>query len=137
MEFPHLQVSESASSRKRSQRFVLALLVYLSLSSSFGYWEFDSEIISGMGTKLECAFNLLPPSPKSKSFSVHCVDELDYLQTKALNISFQITGLDKHHISVKDRMSEKNNIDFIRKTMQMHEDTFKQQVHFLKILLQF
>ncbi|KAF2309569.1 hypothetical protein P3X46_024118 [Hevea brasiliensis] len=81
-----------------------------------------------MGTKLEYAFNLLAPSPNSTSFNVHCVDELDYLQTRELNISFLITGLDKHHSLAYDKMPEKQNLDFIRKTMQMHEETFKHQV---------
>ncbi|KAJ9162809.1 hypothetical protein P3X46_022553 [Hevea brasiliensis] len=81
-----------------------------------------------MGTKLEHAFNLPASSPNSNSSSVHCVDELDYLQTRGLNISFQIIGLDKNRSSVNDRMPQKHNVDFIKKTMQMHEVTFKQQV---------
>ncbi|XP_002532804.2 uncharacterized protein LOC8278027 [Ricinus communis] len=83
-----------------------------------------------MGTKLDYAINLLAPSPNSTSFSVHCVDDLeDYLQTKGLSNNFQSTGrVNEHHSSMNDRMPEKNNTDFIRKTMQIHEDIFKHQV---------
>ncbi|XP_065850989.1 uncharacterized protein [Euphorbia lathyris] len=74
-----------------------------------------------MGTKIEYAINLLASEQKSSNFSVHSKDESDYYsQSQGLNHSFQITGLHK--------MPEKPNIDFIRNTMQIHEDIFKQQV---------
>lgn len=80
-----------------------------------------------MGTELEYAITLLTTSPSSSSISVR--DHLDYLQTKGLNKNLQITGLDKFCCSM-DRMPDKHNIDFIKKTMQMHEDIFKHQVRF-------
>lgn len=82
-----------------------------------------------MGTKLQYAFNLLEPSPSSTKFlSVHCVNELDYSQTRELNLSFQIPELDNRYSLVYRKMPEKYNLGFIRKTIQMHEDTFKHQV---------
>ncbi|WCJ42229.1 hypothetical protein M5689_023050 [Euphorbia peplus] len=77
-----------------------------------------------MGTKIEYAIDVLAPSSKSSCFSV---DESDQYYSKSQGVnnnSFKITGLDKYH----NNMPDKHNIDFIRKTMQIHEDIFKQQV---------
>ncbi|KAL9399494.1 hypothetical protein Peur_008455 [Populus x canadensis] len=80
-----------------------------------------------MGTKLEYAINLLATSHNSSSVSVRCVDDLEYLQTRGLSKDLQVSGIDKFCSSM-DRMPEKHNIDFIKKTMQLHDDIFKQQV---------
>ncbi|KAG6770062.1 hypothetical protein POTOM_025729 [Populus tomentosa] len=80
-----------------------------------------------MGTKLEYAINLLATSQNSSSVSVRCVDDLEYLQTRGLSKDLQVSGIDKFCSSM-DRMPEKHNIDFIKKTMQLHDDIFKQQV---------
>jgi hypothetical protein len=99
-----------------------SVLSYISL-------KFDYHIISGMGTKLEYAINLLATSHNSSSVSVRCVDDLEYLQTRGLSKDLQVSGIDKFCSSM-DRMPEKHNIDFIKKTMQLHDDIFKQQVSF-------
>ncbi|KAI5557007.1 hypothetical protein BDE02_18G072800 [Populus trichocarpa] len=80
-----------------------------------------------MGTKLEYAINLLATSQNSSSISVHCMDDLEYLQTRGLEKNLQVSGIDKFGSSM-DKMPGKHNIDFIKKTMQLHEDIFKQQV---------
>ncbi|XP_073259810.1 uncharacterized protein [Populus alba] len=79
-----------------------------------------------MGTKLEYAINVLATSQNSSSVSVRCVDDLEYLQTRGLSKDLQVSGIDKFCSSM-DRMPEKHNIDFIKKTMQLHDDIFKQQ----------
>ena len=99
-----------------------SVLSYISL-------KFDCHIISGMGTKLEYAINVLATSQNSSSVSVRCVDDLEYLQTRGLSKDLQVSGIDKFCSSM-DRMPEKHNIDFIKKTMQLHDDIFKQQVSF-------
>ncbi|XP_011011830.1 PREDICTED: uncharacterized protein LOC105116261 isoform X2 [Populus euphratica] len=80
-----------------------------------------------MGTKLEYAINLLATSQNSSSVGVRCVDDLEYLQTRGLSKDLQVGGTDKFCSSM-DRMPEKHNIDVIKKTMQLHDDIFKQQV---------
>ncbi|KAJ4830501.1 hypothetical protein Tsubulata_012823 [Turnera subulata] len=82
-----------------------------------------------MGTKLDYAINLLATSQNSSSISVQYLDEQPYLQARELNRNHQITRSGKIS-SLMDRtmMPDKNNPDFIRKTMQMHEDIFKHQV---------
>jgi hypothetical protein len=82
-----------------------------------------------MGTKLEYAITLLATSQNSSSISVHCMDDLEYLQTRGLEKNLQVSGIDKFGSSM-DKMPGKHNIDFIKKTMQLHEDIFKQQVSF-------
>ncbi|KAF5749373.1 hypothetical protein HS088_TW04G01342 [Tripterygium wilfordii] len=80
-----------------------------------------------MGTKLEYAINLLDTSTSSNSFTVHFVDDhLDYFSSKRLKDN-QRTSVVKFSDSI-NRMAENHNLDTIRKTMQMHEDIFKQQV---------
>ncbi|XP_007014297.2 PREDICTED: uncharacterized protein LOC18589323 isoform X3 [Theobroma cacao] len=81
----------------------------------------------GMGTKLECAVNPLATSQNSNScsFTVHFVD--DYFRTRTLKENCQKIGLERSG-SCMDRMLERHNMESIRKTMEMHEDTFKHQV---------
>ncbi|CAK7337542.1 unnamed protein product [Dovyalis caffra] len=80
-----------------------------------------------MGTKLEYVINLLATSQNIRSISVHCVDDLEYLQIRGLNKNLQVSRIGKFCSSM-DRMPDKHNIDFIKKTMQLHDDIFKQQV---------
>ncbi|KAJ6731555.1 hypothetical protein OIU79_002803 [Salix purpurea] len=79
------------------------------------------------GKELEHAINLLATSQNSSSISVHCMDDLEYLQTRGLEKNLQVSGTDKSGSST-DRMPDKHHTDFIKKTMQLHEDIFKQQV---------
>ncbi|KAJ6673548.1 hypothetical protein OIU85_012544 [Salix viminalis] len=55
------------------------------------------------------------------------MDDLEYLQTRGLEKNLQVSGTDKSGSST-DRMPDKHHTDFIKKTMQLHEDIFKQQV---------
>ncbi|KAM4087805.1 hypothetical protein ACB094_07G023400 [Castanea mollissima] len=80
-----------------------------------------------MGTKLEYAVNLLATSPNSNSFTVHCVDDWEHFQNRGLKGNCYITVVDSFEDSM-DRKLEKHNIESIKKTMQMHEDVFKNQV---------
>lgn len=81
-----------------------------------------------MGTKLQCAINpLAAASPSSHIFSFHRVDERDYFQNRELKESIRNTGMNEF-IDPMDQGAEKHNIETIRKTMQMHENIFKQQV---------
>ncbi|XVF69981.1 hypothetical protein PTKIN_Ptkin11bG0124600 [Pterospermum kingtungense] len=83
-----------------------------------------------MGTKLERAINPLASSQNANScnFNVHFVD--DYFRTRTLKENCQkIIGLDRFCSSLDmDRVLERNSMESIRKTMQMHEDIFKHQV---------
>ncbi|XP_030535760.1 uncharacterized protein LOC115744628 [Rhodamnia argentea] len=81
-----------------------------------------------MGTELQYAINpLAAASPSSHIFSFHCVDERDHFQNRELKESIRNTGA-KKFIDPMDQVAEKHNIESIRKTMQMHEGIFKQQV---------
>ncbi|XVE79973.1 hypothetical protein DITRI_Ditri14bG0100600 [Diplodiscus trichospermus] len=73
-----------------------------------------------MGTKLEFAINPLASSQNSNScsFTVPFVD--DYFRTRSLKDNCQKIGM--------ERVLERHNMESIRKTMQVHEDTFKHQV---------
>ncbi|KAF9680539.1 hypothetical protein SADUNF_Sadunf06G0131900 [Salix dunnii] len=80
-----------------------------------------------MGTKLEYAINLPATSQNSVSVSARCVDDMEYLQTGGQSKDLKASGIDKFCSSM-DRMPEKHNKDFIKKTMQLHDDIFKLQV---------
>ncbi|XP_030456502.1 uncharacterized protein LOC115677465 [Syzygium oleosum] len=81
-----------------------------------------------MGTKLQYAINpLAVASPSSHIFSFHRVDERDYFENRELKESIRNTGVNKF-IDPMDQVADKDNIESIRKTIQMHEDIFKQQV---------
>ncbi|KAG4187090.1 hypothetical protein ERO13_A08G083600v2 [Gossypium hirsutum] len=71
-----------------------------------------------MGTKLKCAINPLATSQNSSklSFTVHFVD--DYFRTRVVKENCQM-----------ERALEKQHMESIRKTMQMHENIFKHQKH--------
>ncbi|KAF4397705.1 hypothetical protein G4B88_027574 [Cannabis sativa] len=78
----------------------------------------------GMGTKIEFAINLLGSLPNSKRFTVHGVDDWDYFQNSGANVKYSKSELEE---MIQNSM-DKNNLDSIKKTMQMHEDIFKHQV---------
>ena len=80
-----------------------------------------------MGTKLEYAVNLLATSPNSNSFTVHCVDDWEHFKNRGLKGNCYTTVVDSSEDSM-DRKLEKHNLESIKKTMQMHEDVFKNQV---------
>ena len=77
-----------------------------------------------MGTKIEFSINPLGSSPNSKCFTVHGVDDWDYFQNSGVKVKYLMTGLGE---KIQNSM-DKNNVDSIKKTMQMHEDIFKHQV---------
>lgn len=85
-----------------------------------------------MGTKIEYAINPLGASQSSKRFTVHGVDDWDYLPKSGVKGKYSLTiGLENkiHQNSMdRNRMLDKYNVDSIKKTMQMHEDIFKYQV---------
>ncbi|KAF8042574.1 hypothetical protein BT93_A1034 [Corymbia citriodora subsp. variegata] len=82
-----------------------------------------------MGTELQYAVNPLgaAASPSSHIFSFHCVNDRDYFQNRELGESIRDTGVNKF-IDPMDQVAKKHNVESIRKTIQMHEDIFKQQV---------
>ncbi|CAL0307007.1 unnamed protein product [Lupinus luteus] len=70
-----------------------------------------------MGTKIDFSINLIATSvDHSKNLNVGGVNVWEHYQNKELK--------DKHH----KRMIDRNNIESIKKTMQMHENIFKHQV---------
>ncbi|KAL2340298.1 hypothetical protein Fmac_008238 [Flemingia macrophylla] len=74
-----------------------------------------------MGTKIEYSINLLASSVDSNNFVVGGVDVWEHYQNK---------GATSNHFNFDpmDRMSDRNNMESIKKTMQIHEDIFKHQV---------
>lgn len=81
-----------------------------------------------MGTELQYAINpLAVASPSSHIFSFHRVDERAYFENRELKESIRNAGVNKF-IDPMDQVADKHNIESIRKTIQMHEDIFKQQV---------
>jgi len=88
----------------------------------------DSNIfISGMGTKIEYAVNILEASLNNNSFTVYCVDDWEHLQNKGLKGNFFRTEVDNFEDSM-DKKLGKHNIEHIKRTKQTHEDVFKYQV---------
>ncbi|KAK7291877.1 hypothetical protein RIF29_07379 [Crotalaria pallida] len=74
-------------------------------------------LITGMGTKVEYSINLLATSVDSNNLTVGGgVDVWDHNQNKESKDNRQ------------KRMIDRNNLELIKKTMQMHEDIFKHQV---------
>ncbi|BBG92831.1 hypothetical protein Prudu_000679 [Prunus dulcis] len=90
---------------------------------TYFYWH----ITSGMGTKIEYAINILGTSENSSSLTVHRVDDWDYFQKSGLKEKNKKARTEDKIQNSMDRMLDKHNIDTIKKTMQMHEDTFKHQ----------
>ncbi|KAA3490163.1 Glycine dehydrogenase [Gossypium australe] len=92
---------------------IIIIIIFLFLTAYVHRFEFNP--ISGMGTKLECAINTLPSSRNANSCcasTLHFVD--DYFRTRELKKDFETP--------------ESQNMESIRETMQIHEDTFKHQV---------
>ncbi|KAJ1433464.1 hypothetical protein SESBI_05998 [Sesbania bispinosa] len=81
-----------------------------------------------MGTKIEYSINLLATLVDSNNIAVGGVDVWQYYQNKG-----RLTN-NRHSIGINklegpmDRRLDRNNIESIKKTMQMHEDIFKHQV---------
>lgn len=82
---------------------------------------------TGMGTKIEYSRNLLASSVDSNNFIVGGVDVWEHYQNKGVTNNHFSLGINKLQDPM-DRMLDRNNIESIKKTMQMHEDIFKQQV---------
>ncbi|KAE9598728.1 hypothetical protein Lalb_Chr15g0084041 [Lupinus albus] len=82
-----------------------------------------------MGTKYEYSINVLATSIDSNNFSVSGVDVWEHYQNKGLTNSYYNIGVNKLQDPIMDKRElEKNHIESIKKTMQMHEDIFKHQV---------
>ncbi|KHN22683.1 uncharacterized protein LOC114380808 [Glycine soja] len=75
-----------------------------------------------MGTKIEYSINLLATLVDRNNLAAGGVDVWEHLQNK-----HQRTGINKLQ-GPMDRMLDRNNIQYIKKTMQRHEDIFKHQV---------
>lgn len=102
---------------------------------------FDTYLVSGMGTRLEPTFNPLATSAHSSNstlFTVQRVNEWQhsYFQDSTrlppnkfytTSASAAMTGLDNFQEAV-NKMLQKGDVDAIRKTMQLHENVFKNQV---------
>nr|AFK38690.1 unknown [Lotus japonicus] len=82
-----------------------------------------------MGTKIEYSINPLAYSVDCKNFTVDGVDVWEHNLKKELayNNNQCSIGMDKLQVSM-DKMLDRNNIESIKKTMQMHEEIFKHQV---------
>lgn len=90
-------------------------------------------------TKFEYSINfnnlLGSTSPNSNNFTttnnttVNGVDNWDYFHNTGRKVKYHKTTrlCDKINTSI-NRMLDKKNVDSIKKTIQMHEDIFKQQV---------
>ncbi|KAM1087603.1 hypothetical protein ACFX15_012684 [Malus domestica] len=81
-----------------------------------------------MGMKIEYAINVLGSSQNSCSLTVHQVDDRDYFQKTGLKEKYQKARVEGTLRNSMDRMLDKHNMDTIKSTMQMHEDTFKHQI---------
>ncbi|XP_061353064.1 uncharacterized protein LOC133297858 [Gastrolobium bilobum] len=80
-----------------------------------------------MGTKIDYSMNLLASSVDSNKFTVGGVNVWEHYQNKGLTNNHCSIGVDKLQDPM-DRMHDRNNLESIKKTMQMHEDIFKNQV---------
>ncbi|KAM1833188.1 hypothetical protein ACFX13_023036 [Malus domestica] len=81
-----------------------------------------------MGTKIEYMINILGSSQNSSSLTVHRVDDWDYFQKTGLKEKYQKARVEDALWNLTDKMLDKHSMDIIKKTMQMHEDTFKYQI---------
>ncbi|KAJ1393054.1 hypothetical protein SESBI_35232 [Sesbania bispinosa] len=81
-----------------------------------------------MGTKIEYSINPLASIADSNNkFTVGGVDVWEHYQNKGLTNNHCSIGVNKLQDPL-DRMLDRNNIESIKKTMQMQEDIFKHQV---------
>ncbi|KAE9594311.1 hypothetical protein Lalb_Chr18g0052461 [Lupinus albus] len=81
-----------------------------------------------MGTKVEYSINLPETSLDNKNFTVAGVGVWEHYQNKGLTNNHYSIGANKLQDPMDRRVLEKNHIESIKRTMQMHEDIFKQQV---------
>ncbi|KAI4335398.1 hypothetical protein L6164_014043 [Bauhinia variegata] len=80
-----------------------------------------------MGTKIEYSINFLSTSADSNNLTVVDVNVWEHYKNKGQSNNLHRTGNIKQEDPM-DRMLDRNNIESIRKTMQMHESIFKSQV---------
>ncbi|KAI4344432.1 hypothetical protein L6164_011661 [Bauhinia variegata] len=80
-----------------------------------------------MGTKIEYSINVLSTSAESNNLTVGGVDVWEHYKNKGLSDNLDRIGINKLEDPM-DRMLDRNNIESIKKTMQMHENIFKHQV---------
>lgn len=103
-----------------------------------------------MGTKFECAVNLLANSPvgssssssRTRTFSLKFADDCQKSQNGDLRSEGRVEKRGIHNFREEEqeeepmeRNEEIQNIESIKKTMQMHEDIFRQQVNDRKYIL--
>ena len=81
-----------------------------------------------MGTKIEYSINLLASSVDSNNFTDGGMDMWEHYQKKGLTNNNHYNIGDNKLQDPMDRMPDRNNIESIKKTMQMHEEVFKHQV---------
>ncbi|CAI8589948.1 unnamed protein product [Vicia faba] len=82
-----------------------------------------------MGTKIEYSVNPLTYSVDCNNFTLSGVDAREHYQNKEVKVINNHCSIGVN--SLQDPMDKKlnrNNIESIKKTMQMHEDIFKNQV---------
>jgi hypothetical protein len=78
-----------------------------------------------MGTKIKYSINLLARN----KLAVGGVNVWEHYQNKRwLTNKHHRFRINKLQGQIMDKMLDKNNIESIKKTMQMHEDIFKHQV---------
>lgn len=79
-----------------------------------------------MGTKIECSINLVATLVKSNKLAVGGVNVWEYYYQNKGRLT------NNHHRTIINKLQgpimDRNNIESIKKTMQMHEDIFKHQV---------
>lgn len=82
-----------------------------------------------MGTKIEYSINPLAYSVDCNNFSVVGVDAWQHYQNKGLKVSNKHCNIGVNNLqNPMDRILDRNNMESIRKTMQIQEDIFKNQV---------
>ena len=82
-----------------------------------------------MGTKIEYSINPLAYSKDCNNFTVVGVDAWEHYQNKVLKVSNKHCSIGVDNLqNPMDRILDRNNMESIRKTMQIQEDIFKNQV---------
>nr|ACJ85973.1 unknown [Medicago truncatula] len=82
-----------------------------------------------MGTKIEYSINPLAYSKDCNNFTVVGVDAWEHYQNKGLKVSNKHCSIGVNNLqNPMDRILDRNNMESIRKTMQIQEDIFKNQV---------
>lgn len=84
-----------------------------------------------MGTKIEYSINPLAYSKDCNNFTVVGVDAWEHYQNKGLKVSNKHCSIGVNNLqNPMDRILDRNNMESIRKTMQIQEDIFKNQVSY-------